>query len=361
MQNTQAQSNTDPATLTQQVAQSEWYKGLAKYEKPNLKKAVFQLLNTLVPYFLLWAAMIWMLRAGLSYWLTVPLCVLAAGMQVRIFIFFHDCGHGSFLPSKRANTIMGYICGILTFTPYEDWRLPHAGHHASTGDLDRRGKGDVWTMTVEEFLEAPKFTQIIYRFFRNPIILFVFGPPIMFLAVHRFPHRRSGKRERQSVLITNLALLGLMILSYFTIGLGTFLMIQLPMMTLAGTIGLWLFYVQHQYEGVYWEDHQDWNPISAALDGSSYYKLPKVLQWFSGNIGLHHIHHLRPRIPNYNLQQCYDEIPELQIEEPLTLGRSLTCWKLNLWDDEKKALVTFRAIKPHLKQMKRMKQAKSQA
>lgn len=357
-----AQPDEPTTSLTQQVTHSEWYRALAKYEKPDARKAVFQLLNTFVPYILLWVAMVWMLKSGLSYWLTLPLCVLAAGMQVRIFIFFHDCGHGSFLPSKRANTILGYISGILTFTPYEDWRLPHAGHHASTGDLDRRGKGDVWTMTVEEFVAAPKFVRMIYRFFRNPIILFVFGPPVMFFIIHRFPHKNAGKRERQSVLITNLALLALICVSYFTIGLGTFLAIQIPMMTISGTVGLWLFYVQHQYEGVYWEEHEDWNPISAALDGSSYYKLPKVLQWFSGNIGLHHIHHLRPRIPNYNLQKCYDENPALQIEEPLTLGRSLKCMNLNLWDEKQGTLVTFKAIKPTLKQMKQqMKQVKSRA
>lgn len=327
-----------------QVVHSDWYRELSRYERPHLGKALFQLFNTLLPYFGLWALMVWMLKHGFSYWLTVPLMVVAAGLLVRIFIFFHDCSHGSFFVSRRANRIVGYLCGVLTFTPYDNWRHPHIVHHATGGDLDRRGDGDVWTLTVEEFLAAPLWKRGLYRLFRNPVFLFVLSPLVKFAFVHRFPHVGAGKPERWSVHLTNLAILGILIAAYFTIGLKTYLLIQVPIITIAGAIGIWLFYVQHQYEGVYWDRHEGWDPVKAALAGSSYYKLPKVLQWFSGNIGLHHIHHLRPRIPNYNLQRCLDEVPALRDVEPLTLRCSLKSMFLHLWDEQQQKLISFRAL-----------------
>lgn len=333
-----------------EVTRSDWYRALARYEQPDLRKASWQLLDTFVPYLTLWILMVCMVRQGVPYRYVFPLIVVAAGLLVRIFIFFHDCGHGSFFSSRRANRILGYISGILTFTPYEDWRHEHAGHHATAEDLDRRGMGDVWTMTVAEYLAAPKREQLAYRFFRHPFVLFVLGPPILFLISQRFPHKGAGKRERNSVLLTNLALLAIFGIASVTIGLRAYLLIQIPIMTLAATCGVWMFYVQHQYEKVYWARHQDWDPIRAALEGSSYYQLPKVLQWFSGNIGLHHIHHLRPRIPNYNLQQCYDDIAELQAVEPLTLRRSLRSPFLNLWDESEQKLVSFRSLKRYRRQ-----------
>jgi len=333
-----------------EITRSDWYRELSKYEKPDLRKATGQLLDTFVPYLALWGLMIWMLHRGIPYGFTLPLAVVAAGLLVRCFIFFHDCGHGSFFASRRANTIVGYICGILTFTPYEDWRRPHAAHHACAADLDRRGLGDIWTLTVAEYLARPGSNRLAYRLFRNPLVLFGLGPLVMFLIVHRFPHKRAGQRERHSVLLTNLAILAIIGVASMTIGLRTYLLIQLPIITLAGACGMWLFYVQHQFEPVYWARHEDWNPMSAALGGSSYYRLPKVLQWFTGNIGLHHIHHLRPRIPNYNLQRCYDEVPALQQVEPLTLRRSLKSLRLHLWDETDQKLVSFRSVKTHLRQ-----------
>jgi omega-6 fatty acid desaturase (delta-12 desaturase) len=333
-----------------EVVQSDWYRALAKYERPDLRKAVWQLLDTFVPYVALWVLMVWMVRRGLSYGLLLPLVVVAAGLLVRIFIFFHDCGHGSFFASRRANTILGYISGILIFTPYDDWRHSHAGHHATAADLDRRGVGDVWTLTVEEYLAAPRSKQLVYRVFRHPFILFVLGPPVLFLILQRFTHQGISKRERASIVFTNLAILALVGVASWTIGLRAYLLIQIPVMSLASVIGVWLFYVQHQFEGDYWARHQEWDPMRAALEGSSYYKLPRVLQWFSGNIGLHHVHHLRPRIPNYNLQQCHEDISALHTVEPLTLRRSLKSLRLNLWDEAAQKLVSFRSLKTRLRQ-----------
>lgn len=330
-----------------QVLQSDWYRELAKYERPDHRKAVWQLLNTFIPYAGLWVLLVCLIQAGVAYGLLLPLFVVAAGLLVRIFIFFHDSCHGSFFASRQANRILGYVCGILTFTPFEDWRHNHAGHHATAGDLDRRGEGDIWTLTVEEYRSAPWWVRLGYRLFRNPFVLFVLAPPVMFLLIQRFPHRGYGQRERRSVWITNLALLGILGVASATIGLRTYLLIQMPIMMIASAVGMWLFYVQHQYERTYWTPHQSWDPIRAALEGSSYYKLPKVLQWFTGNIGLHHIHHLRPRIPNYNLQRCLDEIPALQAVEPLTFVRSLQSLRLHLWEEKEQRLVGFQVLKAH--------------
>lgn len=337
---------TSSVDLKTQVTHSDWFRGLARYEQPDLHKAIWQCGDTIVPYVCLWALMVYMVRHGVSFWLTLPLLLVAAGLLVRIFIFFHDCGHSSFFASRHANRIMGYVFGVLTFTPFEEWRLSHAGHHASVGDLDRRGGGgDIWTLTVEDYRSAPKRNQIAYWFYRNPLFLFVLGPPIVFVIAQRFPKNGATPQERASVVITNLALLALVSLASVTLGLRTYLIIQMPILSLAASLGMWLFYVQHQFEGVYWARHSEWDPIRAALVGSSYYRLPKVLQWFSGNIGLHHIHHLRPRIPNYNLQRCYDEVPALQAAEPLTIRKSLRSPRLNLWDEQTQKLVSFHSLK----------------
>ena len=323
----------------------DWLRGLSRFEKPDLRKATWQLLDTLVPYLALWALMVWMVQRGVSYWLVLPLTVVAAGLVLRTFIFFHDCGHGSFFASRRANRILGYISGVLTFTPFDSWTRAHAMHHATTADLDRRGIGDVWTMTVAEYLAAPWRTRLVYRVYRNPVVMFVLAPPLMFVVAQRFPHPGAGKPQRDSVLYTNLALLAIVVVASQTIGLGTYLMIQLPIIWVAASVGVWLFYVQHQFEDDYWARHHNWDPIRAALEGSSYYKLPKVLQWFSGNIGLHHIHHLRPRIPNYHLQWCYDSTPELQAVKPLTIARSFKSLFLNLWDEPNQQLIAFGALR----------------
>jgi len=335
-----------PAHSPQAVtSEKKWYLAFARYESPRLRSAVWQLVNTFVPYLGLWAVMGFLILRGYPYWIILALTLPAAAMSIRIFIFFHDCCHGSFFVSNRANKILGYISGILTLTPYEDWRRAHASHHATAGDLDRRGVGDVWTMTVEEYLAASPLRRLAYRVLRNPVVMFGFVPAVLSLVCHRFPHRGAGRRERRSVLITNLAIAGILGVASVTIGVGAYLSIQLPITIIAGTVGVWLFYVQHQFEGVYWSRHREWDPLRAAMEGSSYYKLPKILQWCTGNIGLHHIHHARPGVPNYNLQRCHDGVEPARTVEPLTIWKSLRSLRMNLWDEREGRLVSFRSIK----------------
>lgn len=318
---------------------------IAKFGNPNIQKAVWQILNSFLPYLALWVLMVITVQKDYSYWITLLLTLPAAALLVRIFIIFHDCCHGSFFASIKTNQITGYISGILTFTAFRTWRRSHLGHHANFGDLDRRGTGDVWTLTVEEYTSASRSKRFGYRFYRNPLVLFILGPIYTFFLAQRLAPKDADKRERKSVWITNAALVAIITLVWLTIGIRTYLLIQLPVMILAGFAGVWLFYVQHQYDGVYWARNESWDPLKAALEGSSYYKLPKVLQWCTGNIGLHHIHHLHPRIPNYHLQQCYDEIEELQKIKPLTFRQSLKSVRMNLWDEKRQKLVSFRSLK----------------
>jgi omega-6 fatty acid desaturase (delta-12 desaturase) len=322
-----------------------WYARISRYSRPNLFKAILQLVNTFIPYLALWALMVYTVRSGSSYYITLALALAAAFFLVRIFIFFHDCCHGSFFASRRANRILGYITGTLIFTPFEEWRSLHIAHHRTAGDLDRRGMGDVWTMTLKEYRQAPGLKRLAYRVYRNPFMMFGLGPVFSFLLRNRFSHGEAKKIERNSVIYTNLLILAVVAAASLTIGLRTYLIIQLPAILFAGAIGIWLFYVQHQFEGVYWARHAAWDPMRAALEGASYYKLPRVLQWLTGNIGFHHIHHIRPTIANYNLQRCYDDIPALREVEPLTLRRSLKSLRMNLWDEKKQRLVSFRALK----------------
>lgn len=316
-----------------------------KYAHANMRKAAWQLLDTFIPYTALWALMLYTVQQGYPYWITLALAVIAAGILVRIFILFHDCCHGSFFPFRRANTILGYLSGILIFTPFENWRYAHAVHHATAGDLDRRGIGDVWTMTKEEYLAAPRSKRLAYRIYRNPFILFIPGPVLLFLVFHRFSAKGAKKRERVSVACTNLAILLVVVVASVTIGLRTYLLIQFPAIAIAGALGLWLFYLQHQFENVYWSRHEFWDPMRVALEGSSYLKLPQLLQWFTGNIGLHHIHHARQTIPNYFLQQCYDNVPAFQAVEPLTIRTSLNSAWLSLYDEGHNKLISFRALR----------------
>ncbi len=335
----------EPGSTKIPLSKPDWYQTISKYAQPNRRKATWQILDTFIPYLVLWVLMIYTVQRGYSYWITLTLGAAAAGLLVRIFILFHDCCHGSFFASQRANRILGYISGILTFTPYENWRRSHAMHHATVGDLDRRGVGDVWTLTVEQYSAASRWKRLAYRLFRNPFVLFGVGPGVLLGLLNRFPHKGAKKQEHYSVILTNLAILAIVGVASLTIGLRTYFLIQLSIILIVGTVGVWLFYVQHQFEGVYWARHGDWDPMRASLEGSSFYKLPKVLQWFTGNIGLHHVHHVQPRIPNYNLQQCYDDTPALQAVEPLTIRTSLKSLWLNLWDEERQELVGFRSWK----------------
>ena len=322
---------------------AEWKHIVLQCQKPSTGRAVWQITNTLVPYALLWYLMY--LALQISFWLVIPLAVLAGAFLIRVFIIFHDCGHGSYFKSRRANDILGFITGMLTFTPYYHWRWEHSIHHATAGHLDKRGTGDIWTMTVQEYLESSRWKRVGYRLARNPFVLFVVGPAYLFLVSQRFPSSKANQRERRSVHWMNLAILGMAAGLSAIYGLVPYLLIQSIVMGVAGSAGVWLFYVQHQFEGVYWERSNEWDYTAAALQGSSFYKLPKILQWFSGNIGFHHIHHLSSRIPNYNLERCHKAHPLFQTVKPITFFSSLKSFTFRLWDEENRKLVGFRRLR----------------
>ncbi len=322
----------------------KWQAVVSRYAYPETWRSVWQVLNSLIPFIVTWYLMYRSLEIG--YWLTLLLGVPAAGFMVRLFIIFHDCCHGSFFRSMRANELMGLVMGVLTFTPFYEWKHSHAIHHATAGDLDRRGIGDVYTMTVEEYLAAPWYKKFGYRIMRNPAILFTIGSFIVFVVTHRFWASGSGKRERNSVIWTNLALAGLIGWLVTLIGWQAFLLVEVPILLIACSAGVWLFYVQHNFEPTYWERHSNWDFFNAGMDGSSFYKLPRVLQWFTGNIGFHHIHHLSPKIPNYKLEACHNENPEFQIE-PLTFRESLKSLFFRLWDEKNKMLVGWEVLKQY--------------
>jgi acyl-lipid omega-6 desaturase (Delta-12 desaturase) len=310
------------------------------FQAASQARAWWQLTNTFVPYVLLWVLMSRAL--SVSYWLMLPVAAVAAGFLVRIFIIFHDCGHGSFFTSPQANRVTGVIAGFVNLTPYRHWRWQHALHHGTSGNLDRRGMGDIWTLTVEEYRASTRSRRAAYRLVRNPVVLFLIAPIFVFVVQQRFPSPSAPVLERRSVIHTNLCLGAAVLAMSILIGPKPFLLIQLTVFAFAGAMGLWLFYVQHQFQGVYWARTDEWSFADAALRGSSFYKLPRILQWFSGNIGYHHIHHLNPRIPNYHLQRCHEADPLCKAVKPLTLSESLKSLSYRLWDEKHNRLVGFR-------------------
>jgi omega-6 fatty acid desaturase (delta-12 desaturase) len=316
-----------------------WRKLVAPYMSPDNARSLWQIANTLIPYFAFYYLMYRSL--SVSYWLTLALALPTAGFMVRTFIIMHDCGHGSFFKDARYNHFVGTLCGILTQTPYFQWTHEHAIHHATSGDLDRRGVGDVATLTVNEYNALSKFERLKYRLYRNPLVTFGVGPHYIFVFCSRFAGKTSGRRERRGVYLTNVALLALWGSAIWALGLTTFLMIYVPVQLIAGATGVWMFYVQHQYEDTYWQRKPEWDYATAALMGSSYYKLPRWMHWITGNIGYHHIHHLAPKIPNYKLRACHDATPLFQQAPTLTFWRSLRCANLKLWDEEQQRLITF--------------------
>ena len=334
---------SDPSVGTAKSEKRTWQQMVAKYQNPSLQRSLWQVANTLIPYFVLLTLMY--VSLSYSYWITLALALPAGGLLTRSFIIFHDCGHGSFFKSQRANNLLGTICGLMVFTPYYQWRFEHAVHHATSGDLDRRGVGDIFTLTVDEYLKLPRWGRYKYRLYRSPIVMLGLGPWFTFLISQRFVNPISKKRERFSVYFSNLFIVALLVVAAHTIGIKELLMIQLPVAFIGGLGGIWMFYIQHQFEGTYWQRHEEWDYATAAIRGSSYFKLPRVLQWFTGNIGFHHIHHLSSRIPNYALQKCMEENPEFQNVTTITLWSSIKSLGLNLWDEEGRRLVSFRQLK----------------
>lgn len=313
--------------------------------RADLKRSLFQLITTAAPFIALLGVMA--ATSSGRYWLTLLLAIPTAGLLVRLFIIQHDCGHGSFFKSRAANDVLGRALSVLTLTPYGNWKRGHAAHHASTGNLDRRGLGDVSTLTVAEYRALGPLRRLGYRLYRNPFVMVLIGAPTNFIVLQRLPTGQAFRDPdaRRSILSLNLALVVVFGLPMLAIGVVPVLATYLPVMIIAAWIGNWLFYVQHQFEDTYWEQGREWNFHAAAIRGSSYFKLPPILQWFSGNIGLHHVHHLCSRVPNYRLQACLDTAPELhRFAKRITLRDSLGCWRLALWDEQRRLLVRFRDL-----------------
>lgn len=335
------------ASKSETTIPDDWKKIVAEHQKPRRGMAIWQIVNSIGSFLAMWWAMYHTLP--ISWWLTVPMAIITGGLSVRVFIIFHDCGHGSFFKSKLANDIWGFITGMLVFTPYQHWRWEHAVHHATNGDLDRRGTGDVWTMTVEEYLAASRWKKLAYRIVRHPVILFGVGPLALFLVRERWPTSGAKTRDKASVWITNVAIISWCSAMISIFGFVPWLIIQLTILAVGATAGVWLFYVQHQFEDAYWQRGKEWDFLEAAMKGSSFYKLPRILQWFSGNIGYHHIHHLSSRIPNYNLERCHHSHPMFQEVKPLTLWESLKTINYRLWDEENMKLISFRQLRRQLR------------
>ena len=317
---------------------------LAGYRQPNAARGVLELVITFGPFVLIWILMWAALDAG--YWVSLLLAVPAAGFLVRLFMIQHDCGHGSLFPHRLANDWVGRVIGVLTLTPYDFWRRAHALHHAGSGNLDRRGMGDIDTLTVREFLALPRWRRLRYRLYRHPIVMFGLGPAYQFILQHRLPAglMRDGWQPWLSTMATNAAIAVFVAAMIWLVGIGPFLIVHLPITLLAASIGVWLFYVQHQFEDTFWAHEEGWNFHEAALHGSSHYDLPGVLRWFTANIGVHHVHHLCSRIPYYRLPRVLKDHPELAGVGRLTLLESLQCVRRVLWDEKKRRLVSFREM-----------------
>jgi acyl-lipid omega-6 desaturase (Delta-12 desaturase) len=318
-----------------------WAARLAAFKNPDTRRSIWQLASTAALLVGAWALMYLSLEVG--YWLTLLLAVPAAFFLIRLFIVQHDCGHGAFFRSSRAADVVGSIIGVLTLTPYHYWKKTHAMHHATSGNLEHRGFGDIDTLTVDEYLALSRWRRFKYRLYRHPAVLFGVGALVHFLVRHRIPTivPSTWVRERRSIFWTDVGLAAFIVGMGLLVGFREFVLVQAPVTILSCSIGVWLFYVQHQFEPTYWEHNEQWQYDAAALTGSSYYRLPRVLQWATGNIGLHHVHHLNARIPNYRLQEALEAVPELQRVTTLSLRDSLRCVRLTLWDERARKLVGF--------------------
>jgi omega-6 fatty acid desaturase (delta-12 desaturase) len=333
----------EPIDAEPQANRLYWRDAVARHERPSLPHSLFDLVTSMVPYLAISVAMYLLL--GVSVWISFALAIPAAGFLLRTFIVFHDCAHGSFLPSRRANLWVGRLTGLLVFQPFANWRHNHAVHHGTSGDLDRRGTGDIATLTVEEYLSRPWRSRLGYRLFRSPLVMFGIGPIWSLMIGPRIWSNKMRPRQRRSILVTNLVLALVIASIVWLVGLQAWLLVQMPTAILAGTLGVFMFYVQHQFEDVYWENSDRWSYADAALQGSSHLKLPKLFQFFTGNIGLHHVHHLSAKIPNYNLQRAHDESPIFHDVPVLGVVDGLRAVRLKVIDRRSGRLLTWREVK----------------
>jgi omega-6 fatty acid desaturase (delta-12 desaturase) len=323
----------------------DWLPVLNRYRAPSHMRSAIELLVTAVPFVLLWIAAWACLRW--SYWLSLAVAVPAAGFLVRLFMIQHDCGHGAFFRQRLANDWTGRIIGVLTLTPYDHWRRSHAVHHASSGNLDHRGIGDVTTLTVGEYLATSRLRRLAYRLYRHPLVMFGLGPAYIFLVQHRYPAGEALRRWRSwvSPMATNTAIAALLVAAMWLVGVRPFLLVHLPIVLLAASIGVWLFYIQHQFEETFWARASTWTMPEAALHGSSHYDLPLVLRWFTANIGVHHVHHMCSRIPYYRLARVLHDHQELKDVGRITLAQSIGCVRFALWDEARRKMISFRQLR----------------
>jgi acyl-lipid omega-6 desaturase (Delta-12 desaturase) len=343
VQDTQHDASVDGAASAAPARDLTWTQKLAHYRQTNRARSTIEIVITIVPLVALWALM-WA-TLDLGYWICLLLAVPAAGFLVRLFMIQHDCGHGAFFRHRLANDWVGRVIGVLTLTPYDFWRQAHAVHHASSGNLDRRGLGDVTTLTVREYLALSFWGRLRYRLYRHPIVMFVIGPTYLFVLRQRLPIgmlRGNGWRPWLSTMATNCAIALITAVLIWFVGIGPLLLVHLPITLISGSIGVWLFYVQHQFDPTFWAREGEWTLHQAALYGSSYYDLPVILRWFTANIGVHHVHHLCSRIPYYRLPKALRDYPELKGVSRLTLLQSFRCVRLVLWDESGRRLITFR-------------------
>ncbi|MBT2603566.1 fatty acid desaturase [Bacillus sp. ISL-53] len=318
-------------------------KQIAPFEQSTTKQSIWQIINTLGPFIILWYLAY--ISLSVSYWLALIPAVFAAGFLTRIFIIFHDCTHHSFFKDRRANRIVGTIMGVLTLFPFDQWGHEHSVHHATSGNLDKRGTGDIWTLTVDEYLAAPFKIRFAYRFYRNPLVMFGLGPIFVFLLKNRFNRKGARKKEKNNTYLTNALIVVFAALLCLAVGWQSFLLVQGSIFMISGSIGIWLFYVQHTFEDSYFEENEEWEYVLAAVEGSSFYKLPKLMQFLTGNIGYHHVHHLSPRVPNYKLEMAHNNTQPLENVPTITLATSLSSLRFRLWDEESKNFVSFKDIK----------------
>lgn len=318
-------------------------KSVSPFAKSDTRASMIQIINSVVPFLLLWFLAYKSL--SVSIWLSLCFSIIAAGFVVRIFIIFHDCTHMSFFKNNKANRLVGTVTGIITHFAFEKWKRDHSIHHATSSNLDKRGTGDIWIMTVEEYMKAPLLTKIAYRLYRNPIILFGLGPFYLFLISNRFNRKGVKRKERWNTYIINVSIAMIYALLIWAIGWQSFLIVQIPIMFIAGGLGIWLFYIQHTFEDSYFENEDEWDYVKAAVEGSSYYKLPKILEWITGNIGYHHVHHLAPKIPNYYLEEAHESTPPLQKATTITIKTSLKSIRFRLYNQEDQSFVSFKEYK----------------